>query len=422
MNRLRLPLLTLLVSLPVLLTGCPAPPPPADSGAAPTPGAPASASTSAAPGDAAASGNSAGSTTTWGPADGLSLGGYMSLTDSLSSFGQSSNKGMGLAIEEINAKGGVNGQQLTLHMEDSASKQEEAKNAVRRLLDKHQAKVVIGEVASSLSLAVAPDCQAAKVPMVSPSSTNPTLTAKGDFIFRTCFTDDQQGAYVAKFALTKGWKAGVILRDINSDYSKGQSAVITKRFTAGGGKIVSDEGYTQKQPDFSSVLTKVKAKNPDVIFVPGYYNEAGLIIKQARELGIKAAIVGADGWDSPVLKELAGDLLNDNCYFVNHYSKTEDRPRVKEFVAAYKAKFNEEPDALAACAYDSIYVVAEAIKAAGSTEPQAIRDALAKVQNYDGVTGQITIDAQRNASKPCVVLAFKDGQEVIETTLQPSDV
>ncbi|NUQ00893.1 MAG: ABC transporter substrate-binding protein [Armatimonadetes bacterium] len=406
---------SLAVTSLTLLVGCPAPPPPADTGSgAATPGPTATTTP--------AESSNPGATRQWGPADGIPIGGYMSLTDAYASFGISSNKAMGLAIEEINAAGGVNGKPLTLYMEDAESKQEVAKNAVRRLMDTRKVCVVVGEVASSLSLAVAPDCQAAGVPMVSPSSTNPTLTQKGDYIFRTCFTDDQQGAYVATFALQKGYKNGVLLRDINSDYSKGQSKVIHERFTAGGGKIVADEGYEQKQQDFNAVLTKIKPLNPDVIFVPGYYTEAGLILKQARELGIKAAFVGADGWDSPVVQEIAGDQVNTGVYFVNHYSKSEERPKVKEFVASFRAKYNEDPDALAACAYDAIYVVADAIKRAGSTEPKAVRDAIAATKDFDGVTGVITIDAQRNASKPCVVLTFKDGQQALETTLTPADL
>ncbi len=396
----------------VLLTGCPAPPPKSAS----APG------TSSQPGDSGTPKAGPATQTKWGPDDGIPLGGYMSLTGNTSSFGTSSNKAMGLAIEEINAAGGVNGKMLTLYMEDSASQQEEAKNAARRLMEKNKVKVVIGEVASSLSLAVAPDCQQAKIPMVSPSSTNPELTRKGDYIFRTCFTDDQQGAYVATYALTKGYKSGVILRDISSDYSKGQAKVIKQRFEAKGGKIIADEGYEQKQQDFNAVLTKIKPLKPDVIFIPGYYSEVGLIIKQAKEQGIEAAFMGADGWDAPQLKQLAGNLLDKDCYFVNHYSQSEDRPKVKEFVENFKKKYGEAPDALAACAYDAVGVVADAIRRAGSTEPKAIRDALAKTKDYDGVTGKTTINNERNASKSCVVLGFKDGEQVLAATLSPADI
>ncbi len=401
----------------LLLTGCPAPPPPAETAApAPTGGETGDATTSAAP--------SSTTTTSWGDPNGIVIGGFMSLTGDISSYGTSSNAAMGMATEELNAAGGVlGGQQLHLVMEDTASDQKQAQNAARRLLDVHQAKVLVGEVASSLSLAVAPICQERGIPMLSPSSTNPTLTGKGDFVFRACFTDDQQGAYMATFAAKRGYKKGAILMDVGQDYSKGLADVISREFPKLGGTIVGQESFQSGDKDFSAALTKLKGMDIDVVFLPGYYTEAGLIIKQARgESGLMVPFIGGDGWDSPQLVELAGESLNTDCYFVNHYSKSDERPKVQQFVSNFKAKFGFDPDALAACAYDAIYIVAAAINAAGSAEPKAIRDALAKTKDFDGVTGQITLNEQRDALKPCVVLGFEAQQQKVVDHISLGDI
>lgn len=401
----------------VTLAGCPAPAPPEGSEAQPTQTA------APTPTDSAAQ-PAAGMRTTWGPDDGIVIGSYMSLTGGIATYGQSSNMAMGMAIEEINDRGGVlGGRKLRLVVEDSESKPEQSTVAAQRLIDVHHAVCVVGEVASSNSLAAAPVCEQAGIPMLSPSSTNPEVTLKGKFIFRACFTDDQQGAYVALFAAKhKGYRKAAILQDISSDYSKGLTKVITERFTEYGGTIERTEGYQQGDPDFSAQLTKLKGLGLDVIFLPGYYQDVGKIIKQARELGLTTPFVGADGWDSPVLVELAGDYLDQDCYFVNHYSKSEDRPEVKRFVQGFKERYNQEPDALAACAYDAIGIVAKAIDKAGNTDPKQLRDAIAATKDYHGVTGVITINAERNALKPCVVLAFKQKEQVIETTLTPADI
>ncbi|MBI2297749.1 MAG: ABC transporter substrate-binding protein [Armatimonadetes bacterium] len=407
----------LAVAFAALLSGCPPPPvPPAET---PTSG-PATAPTTPAP--TAPTNAGAGSKTDWGDPAGIAIGGYMSLTGDTATFGQSSNMAMGMAVEEINAKGGVlGGQKLHLTMVDTESKQDVSAIAAQRLID-GKSVVVVGEVASSNSLAAAPKCQAAHVPMLTPSSTNPTVTQKGDYIFRACFTDNQQGAYMALFAAKElKAKRAAILKDISSDYSKGLTEVIQKRFESAGGKILRVEGYQQKETDFSPTLTSLKALNLDAVFVPGYYGEVGLIVKQARELGLKCPFVGGDGWDSPKLAEVAGANL-DGSFYVNHYSKEEDRPKVKEFVSGFKQRYGSDPDALAACAYDAIYIVADALNRAGAADSQKLRDALATTQGYDGVTGVITIDAERNASKPCVILGFQNGKEVMKGTMKPTDV
>lgn len=405
-----------LLSATLMLTGCPAPPP-ADSGVA-TGGQPAGG-----PAAGPAQGGSPGLRSQWGPADGIVIGGFMSLTGDISSYGTSSNMAMGMATEELNAAGGVlGGKSIQMIMEDTASDQAQAINAARRLLDKHHAVALVGEVASSLSLAVAPVAQEAGIPMLSPSSTNPTLTAKGDYVFRACFTDNQQGAYVARFALKRGYQNGAILQDVGQDYSKGLAKVIEEVFTQGGGKIVAKQSYTSQDKDFSAPLTNLKSQQLDVIFLPGYYTEAGLIIKEARQLGITAPFVGGDGWDSPKLVEIAGEHVDQDCYFVNHYAKSDPRPKVKAFVDSFRQRYGEDPDALAACAYDAMYIVADAINRAGSTDPKKLRDALAATKDFDGVTGTISINAQRDALKPCVVLGFQNQQQSVVDHITLSDI
>ena len=401
----------------LLLTACPAPPPPAEGTGGETSGGEATG------GETTNVAASSTTNTSWGDPDGIVIGGFMSLTGDISSYGTSSNAAMGMATEEINAAGGVlDGRKLHLVMEDTASDQKQAQNAARRLLDVHHAKVLVGEVASSLSLAVAPICQSAGIPMLSPSSTNPTLTGKGDYVFRACFTDDQQGAYIATFAIKHGYQKGAILQDVGQDYSKGLADVIEREFTKQGGTIVGRQSYTSQDKDFSAPLTTLKGQDLDVIFLPGYYTEAGLIIKQARELGLDVPFVGGDGWDSPQLVELAGDALNEDCFFVNHYSKNDPGEKVQQFVKNYNAKFGGDPDALAACAYDAMYIVADAINRAKSAEPKAIRDALAQTKDFQGVTGMITINDHRDALKPCVVLGFENQQQTVVDHISLEDI
>jgi len=352
----------------------------------------------------------------------IKLGSFMCNTGSFATFGQSTTKAMKLAVEEVNAAGGVLGKPLELIVEDDQCKPEEAANAVRKLIDQDQVVVVVGEVASSNSLAAAPICQAARIPMLTPSSTNPEVTRKGDFIFRACFIDTFQGAVMAHFAVEHlKAKTAALLGDVNSDYSQGLIEFFTKKFEALGGRVVATESYMQNDKDFKTQLTKLKALKPDVVFVPGYYNEVSLIVKQARELGLTMPFIGGDGWDSPKLVEIGGQAV-EGCYFSNHYSKDEDKPEVQRFVQTFQEKYGEVPDALAACGYDAIRLVADAIQRAGSTDPQAIRDALAKTKDFPGVTGTITIDADRNARKSAVVLTIRNGQQEYVTTITPAQI
>lgn len=347
------------------------------------------------------------------------LGAYMPNTGPFATFGQSSTKAMRLAAEEINAAGGVLGNRIKLIVEDDQCKPEEAANAAQKLIQQDQVLCVVGEVASSNSLAAAPICQSAQTPMVTPSSTNPAVTQTGDYVFRVCFTDDFQGLVMSQFAVQDlKAKTAVIFSDVASDYSKGLSKIFRETFTADGGQILAEESYNQGDKDFRAQLTKFKALDPDVMYIPGYYGEVALILSQANQLGLEATPIGGDGWDSPKLVEIAGKAAEGGC-FSNHYSKDDPNPVVQEFVRNFQAKYNEVPDALAACAYDAIRIVAQAIESAGHIDRTAVRDALAQVQGFDGVTGNITIDENRNARKSATILTIKDGRQTFVRTMEP---
>jgi len=345
------------------------------------------------------------------------LGSFMPNTGSFATFGQSSTKAMRMAVEEINAAGGLLGKQIKLIVEDDQCKPEEAANAAQKLIQQDKVLCVIGEVASSNSLAAAPICQTAQTPMVTPASTNPAVTETGDYIFRVCFTDDFQGLVMSRFAreVLKASTA-VIFSDVSSDYSKGLSKVFRETFTGSGGQVLAEESYSQGDRDFRAQLTKLKALNADVMYVPGYYSEVAMILSQARQLGVTAAALGADGWDSPKLVEIAGEAAEGGC-FSNHYSKDDPNPVVQQFVSSFQAKYGETPDALAALAYDAIRVVAQAIEQAGKLDRAALRDALAQTKDFDGVTGRISIDENRNARKSATVLTIKNGKQTFVQTM-----
>jgi branched-chain amino acid transport system substrate-binding protein len=348
--------------------------------------------------------------------DELVIGGYGALTGSTATFGQSAQKGIEMAVSERNERGGLLGKKIRLVMEDDQGKPEEAQTVVSRLINRNRVIAVIGENASSRSLAAAPVCQQAGIPMISPSSTNPKVTAVGDYIFRVCFIDPFQGKVMAKFAAnTLKVKRVAILRDIKNDYSVGLAEVFVKSFQDAGGSIIGNESYSEGDNDFSAQLTSLKQQNPEAIFIPGYYTEAGLIARQARRLGIEVPLLGGDGWESPKLLEIGGEALND-CYYSNHYSLNDPSPAVQNFVKAFQTLYGQAPDAVAALSYDATAVLFHAIQQAGSADPKRIRDTLAHVRQYSGVTGEITIDENRNAVKPAVVLRVKNGKlEFVET-------
>ncbi len=351
----------------------------------------------------------------------VKVGVFADLTGQLSSFGQSTKNGIQMATDEINAAGGINGRKIELVIEDSQGEPSKSADAATKLIQKDNVVALIGsEGASTNSIAAAPSAQQAQVPMISPSSTNPKVTQIGDYIFRVCFIDPFQGEVMAKFAAnTLKAKRAAILSDFNSDYSKGLTQLFKSNFTKLGGEIVMEQAYTQRDRDFAGQLNAIRTVKPDVIYVPGYYQEAGIIAKRATQLGINAPLLGGDGWDAPQLWDLGSDYLNGN-YISNHYSVDGPSPKTQKFVTAYKAKYNGvAPDALAALAYDAMLLLADAIKRAGTTDGPRLRDAIAQTTNFPGVTGNITINAERNPVKPAVVLELRDYKFVYKETIQP---
>jgi branched-chain amino acid transport system substrate-binding protein len=351
------------------------------------------------------------------------VGEYGSMTGGQATFGQSTHNGITIAVEEINAAGGVNGRKIKIISEDDQSKAEEAANVVTKLISQNNVVAVLGEVASSSSLAAAPICQQNKVPMITPSSTNSKVTEVGDYIFRMCFIDPYQGEAMANY-LTRSHqpaiKRAAVLIDVKSDYSTGLAEFFERTFVANGGTIVGKQSYAQGDSDFRSQLTSIKATNPEVIFVPGYYNDIGQIAIQARDLGITVPLAGGDGWESPKLIEIGGKSL-EGSFYSNHYHPDDPNPNVAEFVRKYQDRYKVKPDALAALAYDAARVLAEAIKRAGKTDGAALRDAIAATKDFAGVTGNITLGPDRNPiGKKLVILEVKNGQLALKASVDPT--
>ncbi len=351
--------------------------------------------------------------------DTIKIGEFASLTGATASFGTASHNGAIMVIDGANAAGGVLGKKIKLITEDDQSKPGEAATAVRKLISRDRVVALIGEIASSRSLEAAPIAQQNKIPMVSPGSTNQNVTKVGDYIFRVCFIDPFQGTVMAKFTLNSLKKTRVaVLTDVRQDYSVGLSQYYKDFLTKNGGTVISEQSYSSGDQDFKAQLTSIKASNPEVVFVPGYYNEVGLIARQARELGITVPILGGDGWDSPTLTQIGGAAL-DNTFFSNHFSVEDQNPVIQNFVRTYRERFKKDPDGMAALGFDAAKVLLDAMTRAGSTEPAKVREALAGTIEFQGVTGKISIDSERNATKPAVVLAIKDGGFHYAETIAP---
>jgi branched-chain amino acid transport system substrate-binding protein len=358
-----------------------------------------------------------GATSDSGP---IRVGIYGDLSGRTANFGQSTANGAKMAADEISKAGGIGGRQIQIFNEDDQGRPEQAATVVTKLINQDKVHALIGEVASGNSLAAAPIAQQAGVPMISPSSTNPRVTEVGDYIFRVCFIDPFQGEVMAKFAAnTLKAKTAAILSDFNSPYSIGLTQFFKENFVKLGGTIVLEQSYTQGDPNYTGQLTSIRAAKPDVIYVPGYYSEVGVIAKQAKQLGVTATLLGGDGWDAPQLWELGGAALN-GAFMSNHYSVDDPSPAIQKFVADYRARYGNIPDALAALGYDAMKVLAHAIETSGTTQGPKLRDAIAHTRDFKGVTGSITINAERNAVKPAVVLELRDNKQVYKETIQPS--
>jgi branched-chain amino acid transport system substrate-binding protein len=346
------------------------------------------------------------------------IGHYASLTGSEATFGKSTDNGIQMAVDEQNKAGGVNGKQIKLVTLDNQGKPQETQTVVTRLIEKEGVVALIGEVASSRSLAGAPIAQRKGVPMISPSSTNQDVTAVGDMISRVCFIDPFQGLVGAKFAAENlSLKKGATLYNRAQAYSSGLNTNFKEAFTKLGGTIVSEQAYSDGDNDFSAQLTAIRGQNPDFIYVPGYYTEVVNIARQARALGLAVPLIGGDGWDSEELKN-AGDSLN-NCFFSNHYSHEDTRPEVQAFVKKYQETYKKVPDGLAALGYDAARMLFDAMGRSPSLSGKDLSKAINETKNFAGVTGNISIDANRNPTKDAVILEVVNGQPKYKATIKP---
>ncbi len=352
--------------------------------------------------------------------DEILIGEYASLTGSEATFGQSSHNGLVLAVEEINSKGGLLGKKIKLITEDNQGKPSETQTVVQKLINRDKVVAVIGEVASSRSKAGAPICQSSKIPMITPASTNPEVTSIGDYIFRVCFIDPFQATVMSKFALNSmKVKKVALLIDQKNAYSTGLADNFRKVFTEMGGEIVEEQKYSNGDKDFKAQLTAIKAKNPEAVFIPGYYTDVNLISIQAREIGLTVPLFGSDGWESEKLTEGKAKDALEGSFFSTHVSSDDPSPQIQGYIKKYREKYGKEPDAMSFLAYDAGMILFDAIKRAGDTSGEKIKNELAKTKDYQGVTGIITINEQRNAVKPAVVLEVKDGKFVYKETIAP---
>lgn len=351
----------------------------------------------------------------------IKIGVVQPLTGGIGTYGQENYNAMKMALEKINKKG-VKGKKIQLIVEDDRSDQIEATNAIRKLINVDKVSVIIGEVTSSNSLAMAPIAQEAKIPMVSSAATNEKVTQVGNYISRTCFTDDFQGVVMARFAFNNlKKKNAIVIIDNSSDYSKGLAKAFNAEWKRLGGNYASTEdfSYAQKDIDFQTLLRKVKRANPDVLFVPGYYEEVGLILKQAKKMGITAPFLGGDGWDSPKLFEIAGPEGSKGNYISSHFAPDDSDPAVQAFVRDYEKLYKVRPGAMAALGYDVIGVVADAITRAKSLKSEDINNAILATKGFKGITGAITIDEKRNSKKSAVVLATTENTFKFQQKVNP---
>jgi len=370
---------------------------------------------------AACSGGTSGS-----GGDVIKIGANLELSGNVASYGQSVLEGINLAVEEINASGGINGKKIEIVDMDNKSDSSEAVNVATRLISQDKVIAIIGSATTGNTASQIKIANENKVIVLTPSGTSPTLTVNKDgsvneYIFRTSYIDPFQGTVAANFALKElGVKTAAVYIDSASDYSKGLAEAFIKDFEAGGGKIVAQESYMQNDTDFRSTLTRIQSANPEFVFIPGYYGDVGLIIDQAREIGIDVPLMGADGWDSPKLVELAGaDALN-NTYITNHYSSGDPDKTIQDFVKKFQDKYNgKSPDAFNALGYDSVYLLADAIKRAGSLDSKKIKDALASTKDLQLVTGKVTINETHDPIKSATILEYKDGEQVFRAKVDP---
>lgn len=359
-----------------------------------------------------------------GDGDTIKIGVNLELSGGVASYGQSIAEGLELATAEIN-KEGIDGKKIKLIKVDNKSEASEATSGAIKLTSQDQVAAIVGAATSTNSIAQVQIAQDNKVPVISPSGTSPEITFSkdklNDYVFRTSFIDPFQGTVAANFAAKEiKAKSAAIYIDSSSDYSKGLAAAFKEQFEKNGGKVVAEEAYIAKDTDFRSTLTRLKSAKPDFIFLPGYYEEAGLIVKQARETGLDVPFMGGDGWDSPKLVEIAGAKALNNTFITNHYSSGDPDEKIQNFVSAFKAKYKDKsPDAFNALGYDTGYFLADAIKRAGSADSEKIKEALEKTADLELVTGTFTLDEKHNPIKSATILEFKEGKQVFNTKINP---
>lgn len=356
----------------------------------------------------------------------IKIGMVYELTGNTASYGTSAANGAKLAFKEINAAGGVLGKQIEIITADNKGEPSESANAMSKVINQNKVVAVTGFTVSSCGIAASAVAEANKIPFVAAATVNPKVTVDDrtgkvkDYTFRACFIDSFQGTVGANFAL-KGLKANktAIMTDSSSDYSKGLTEIFRSTYVKAGGKIVAEESYLQKDQDYKPILTKIKAQNPDLLYIPGYYEDVGKIIKQARELGMTIPVLGADAWDSPVLVEMGGAQALNNTYFTNFYSIEDKNPVSNAFVEAYKKEYGQTPDSMAAMGYDATKLLVDAIKRANSTDAKKIREALAATKNFSSVSGEMSLNEKHDAVRGVVIIELKDGKQVYKETVKP---
>jgi branched-chain amino acid transport system substrate-binding protein len=352
-------------------------------------------------------------------AEAIRIGLFMSMTGRDASFGEASLRGARLAVDEMNGVGGVLGRPVELLVEDDRSLPGEAATAAKKLISRDHVAALIGECSSARTLEAAPIAQASGTPLVTPASTSPRVTQVGDAIFRVCFIDSFQGDVIATFARRRlGLKRAALLVDTTAPYSVGLAEYFSKRFVALGGEIVARQNYGAVDTDFRAQLTAIRAERPDALFLPGYYVAGGLVARQARDLGLKATLLGGDGFEAPQLLEIGGDAL-EGAYYSTHFSTESTSPVSRRFVAAFARRYGSPPNGLAALTYDALKLVGDAISRAGTTEKAALRRALSQTREFPGVTGVTTIDAQRNADKDASIITVRNGRLTYVESIHP---
>jgi branched-chain amino acid transport system substrate-binding protein len=349
----------------------------------------------------------------------IKLGVFGDYTGQTSSFGVSTFSGIKMAVEEINASGGIKGRKIEISIQNDDGKPENTLSVVTKLIEEEKVDFLIGSPTSTNSLIAAALAQKAKIPMITPTATNPKVTEIGDYIFRACFVDSVQGEVMAKFAFeTLKIRRIALIVDLSSDYSKGLTDSFTTAFKKLGGSIVSRQFYNQNEEDFGQLVQTVKKTKPQAIYISGYYNQVAEIALETQSQKLKTIFLGGDGWDSPNLLDIAKKSL-DNSYFTNHFATSEPSDVVQNFVTRYKKLYNLDPDSFAALGYDSVNMLADALNRADSIDKKVVRDSLATTQEFVGVTGKISFDSNRNAKKPVYLLKIGGGKFIYNSTILP---